>query len=118
MPVLIQILGIDVIQMIDLETLHTIEIEIIPTIGLETTQMIEIIDIKKLDHAIFLTADQTITDQNITTIKIDHAIINRTEIQDITTDKETNVNHHIRITHVIKIHNKITGVVHLNIEGR
>ena len=82
MPVLIQILGIDVIQMIDLETLHTIEIEIIPTIGLETTQMIEIIDIKKLDHAIFLTADQTITDQNITTIKIDHAIINRTEIQD------------------------------------
>ena len=100
--------------MIDLETLHTIEIEIIPTIGIETIQMIEIIDIKIIDHAIMLTTDQTIKDQNITTIKIAHAIIHGTEILVITIDKETTLNHHIGITHIIKI----TEVVHLNIKSK
>ena len=118
MPVPNQILEIDIIQMIDLETLHTIEIEIIPTIGIETIQIIEIIDIKIIDHAIILATDQTIKDQIIITIKIDHAKIHRTEIQAITTDKETTLNHHIGITHVIKIHNKIIEVVHLNNKGK
>ena len=118
MPVPIQLLEIEIIQMIDLETLHTIVIEIISTIGIETIQVIEIIDIKTIDHAIFLTTDQTITNQNIITIRIDHAIIHKTEIQVITIDKETTLNHHIGITHVIKIHNKIIEVVHLNIKGK
>ena len=42
--------------------------------------MIEIINIKILDHAIILATDQTIEDQNVKTIKIDHATIHRTEI--------------------------------------
>ena len=86
--------------------------------GIETIQIIEIIDIKIIDHTIILTTDQTIKDQNIIIIKIDHATINRTEIQVITTDKETTLNHHIGITHVIKIHKKIIEVVHLNIKGK
>ena len=72
-PVPIQYLEIDIIQTIGLETLHIIEIEIIQTIGIESIQMIEILDIKIIDHAIILTTDQTIIDQNITTIKKDHA---------------------------------------------
>ena len=104
--------------MIDLETPLIIEIEIIPTIAIETIQMIEIINIKNIDHAIILTTDQTIKDQNIIAIKIDHATIHRTEIQVITTDQETTLNHHIGRTHVIKIHNKIIEAVHLNIKGK
>ena len=104
--------------MIDPETLHIIEIEIIPTIGIENIQMIEIIDIKIIDHAIILITDQTIKEQIIITIKIDHEKNHRTEIQDITTGKETTLNHHIRITHVIKIQNKIIEVVHLDIKGK
>ena len=116
MPVSIQILEINFVQTTDLETFHTIEIEIIPTIGIETIQMIEIIDIKIIDHVIIITTDQTIKDQII--IKTDNATIRRTEIQIIITDKETILNHHIEITHVIRIHNKIIEVVHLNIRGK
>ena len=104
--------------MIDLETLHIKEIELIPTIGIETIQMIEIIITKIIDHAINLTTDQTIKNQNKITINKDHATIQRTEIQVITTDKETTLNHHIGKTQVIKIHNKIKEVVHLNIKGK
>ena len=104
--------------MIDLESLDILETDIIPTRGLETIQMIEIINIKIIDHAIILTTDQTIIDQNIITIKVEHATIHRTEIQVITTDKKTTLNHHIGITHVIKIHNKIIEVVHLNIKSK
>ena len=86
--------------------------------GKETIHMIEILDIKIIDHAIILTTNQTIIDQNITTIKIDQAIIHRTEIQVVTIDKETFLSHLIGVTHVIKIHNKIIGVVHLNIKGK
>ena len=117
-PVPIQILDTDNIQMIDLETLHMKEIENIPTIGIETIQMIEIINIKIIDHAIIPTTDQFIKDQNITSIKMDHATIHRTEIQVITADKETTLNRHIGITQVIKIHNKIIEVVHPNIKGK
>ena len=75
--------------------------------------MIEILDIKIINHVIILT-----TDQNITTIKIDYAIIHRIEIQVIIIDEETTLSHHIGITQAIKIHNKIIGVVHLNIKGQ
>ena len=101
MPDPIQNLEIEIIPIIDPETLHTIDIEIIPTIGIETLQTIETIDIKKIDHAIIL-----IIYQNIVILKIDHAIIHRKEVQAITTDKETTLNHHIGITHAIKIYNK------------
>ena len=117
-PVPIQILDTDNIQMIDLETLHIKEIEIIPTIGIETTQMIKIINIKIIDHAIILTTDQFIKDQNIMIIKIDHAKIHRTDYQVITADKETTLNRHIGITQVIKIHNKIIEVLHPNIKSK
>ena len=113
MPVPIQVLEIEIVQLIDLETLHTIDIEIFSTIGIETIQIIEILDIKIINHAIILT-----TDQIITIIKIDHAIIHRIEIRNRTIDKETTLSHHIGITHVIKNHNKIIGVVHLNIKGK
>ena len=108
----------EIIQIIDQETLHIIEMEIIPTTGIEFFQIIEILYIKIIDHAIILTIDQTIIDQIITIVKIDHAIIHRTEIEVITTDNETTLCHHTGITHVIKIHNKIIGVVHLNIKGK
>ena len=49
---------------------------------------------------------------------MDHAINHRTEGQAITTDKETTLNHHIAIKHVIKIHNKIIRVIHLNIKDK
>ena len=104
MPDPIQILGTEIVQTFDVETLHKTDIEIIPTIGIETIQTIKILDIKIIYHVIILT-----TDQNIIVIKIDHAIIQRTEIHAITTDKETTLNPHIGITHVIKIHNKIRG---------
>ena len=66
---------------------------------------------KKIDHAIILT-----TDQNIIILKINHATIHRTEIQAITIDKGMTLNHHIQITHVIKIHHKTIRVLHLNIK--
>ena len=119
MPVPIQIREIEIIQIIDLETLHIIEIEINPMIGIETIQLIEILDIKITDHAVILTTDQTITDQNRTIIKIYHAIIHAIEIQVITTDNDTTpLSHHIGKTHVIKIHKKIIEVVHLNIKDK
>ena len=117
-PVRIQILEIEIIQMIDLETLHIIEIENIPTIGIETIQMIEIIYIKILDHEIILTKDQTTKDQIIITMKINHATIHRTEFQVITTDKETTLNHDIGITNVIKFQKKIIEVVQLNFKSK
>ena len=109
----IQILEIEFIQIIDLETLLTIDIEIILTIGIRTIQTIETLDIKIFDHAIIQT-----TDQNILFIKIDHAIIHKTEAQAKTTDKKTTLNYHIGITHVIKIRNKRIGVTHLNMKDK
>ena len=110
MPVPIQILEIEPYEKISLEILHITETAINP---------IELLDIKTIDHMIFLRTDQTITDQNLTTIKIDHALIHEIEFQVITIDKETTLNHHIGITHVIRIHNNIfIGVVHLKIKGK
>ena len=111
MPVLV--LEKEIIKIIGLQTFHRIDIEIILTIGIETIQTIKTLDIKLIDHANILT-----TDQNTTIIKIAHAIIHRTEVQAITTDKKTTLNHHIGITHVIKVHNKIIGLVQLNIKGK
>ena len=93
MPVPIQTLQIEIIQIIDLETLHLIEIVSILIVGIISIQMNEVKDIKIIDHAIILTTDHVITDQNITTIKIDPAIIHRREIQVITIDKETTLSH-------------------------
>ena len=104
--------------MIDQETLHIIEIEIVPTIGIETIHLIEDINVARIDHAIFPIKDQTIEDQDIITIKIDHTTVHRTEVQVITTDKETNLNHHIGTTHVIQINNKIIKVVYINIKDK
>ena len=70
----------------------------------------ETLDIKIIDHAIIQT-----TDQSTIIIKTDHAIIHGTEAQAIRTDKETTLNHHKGVN-VIKIHNKIIGVIHLNIK--
>ena len=56
--------------MIDLETLRIIEKENIPTMRIEIIQMIKIINIKIEDHAIILTTDQTIKDQNLITINV------------------------------------------------
>ena len=50
--------------------------------------MIEILNIKELDHVIIQPTDQTITNQFIKTIKKDHAIIHRIEIQVLTIDKK------------------------------
>ena len=80
--------------------------------------MIEIKDIKTIDHVIFLTTDQFIKDQVIKTIEKDHAIIHKIGIQTITIDKETTLNHHIEITHVIKILNKNIEVKHQNIKDK
>ena len=113
MPVPNQILETEIIQTIDLETLHTIVKEIIPRRGIETIQTIGNLDIEIIDHVIILTIDLTIT-----IIKIDHATIHTIKIQVITTDKGATLNQHIGITHVIQIHNKIIGVVHLNIKGK
>ena len=103
--------------MIDLETLHITEIEISLTLETETIQMIGIRNTKIIDHVIILT-DQTIKDQAITTIKTNHAIIQKTEIQIITIDKETTLNHHIEITHVIQILSKNIEVIHQNIKDK
>ena len=65
MPVPIQFLEVEIIRIINLETLYITEIEIIPTTGIEIIQLIEILDIKKTDHAIILSTDQTFTDQKI-----------------------------------------------------
>ena len=113
MPARIQILEIKFIQKIDPETLHTIDIEIIPTIGIDTNQTIETLDIKIIDHAFILTADQ-----HKIIIKKDHATFHRTKVQAVTTDKGTTLNHHIGITHVSKIHNKTIGVVYLSIKDK
>ena len=75
--------------------------------------MIDIINIKITDHEIIQTTDQTIKDQIIMIITIDHATIHKTEIQIIKTDREIIPNHHIRIIHFIKIHNNTIKVVHL-----
>ena len=80
--------------------------------------MIEIQAIKIIDHVIILTTNHSITDQNITTIKIDHAIIHQTKNKVITKYRETTFSRHIGITHVIKLYIKIIGVVHLNIKGK
>ena len=82
-------------------------------IGIEIIQTNETLDVKIIDHAIIQT-----TEQNIILNKIDHAKIHRTEAQAITTHKETTLNHHTGITHVIKIHNKIIAVIHLNIKDK
>ena len=51
-------------------------------------------------------------------MKIDHTTIHKTESQFITTDRETTLNHHKGVTHVIIFQNNIKVVVHLNIKEK
>ena len=104
--------------MIDQETRHKIEIEISPIIGIEIVQMIESKDIKTIDHMNILKKDQIIKDQIITTIKTDHAITHKKEIQTLTIDKEDTHNHPIEITHVIQILNENIEVIHQNTKDK
>ena len=101
--------------MIDQETLHILEIEINPTIGMETIQMIEIKNIKTIDHVIVLTTDQIIKNQVKATIKTNNATIHKKEIQTITIDKENTLNHHIGITKILKTKIEAT---HQNIKDK
>ena len=78
-PVPTQALGTDSIQMIDQEIHLIIDTRIIPTVGVEATQIIEINDIKTIDHEIIQTTDQLIKDLTSTIIKIDHEITHRIE---------------------------------------
>ena len=78
----------------------------------------EFLPIKALINSNFLNFHVCCLTKIERTIKIDHAIIHRTEIQVKTTDKETTLNHHIGIKHVIKDHTKIIEVIHLNIKGK
>ena len=105
----LQILEIEIIQIIDLETPHTIGVEIILTIEKEAIQTIENLDINIIDQALFK--------QQIKILQLSKQI-HGTKAQAITTDKETTLNHHIGITHLIKIHNKNIGVIHSNIKDK
>ena len=61
-PVPIHTLGIDTIPKIDQEIHHTKNIEIIPIIVIEATQIIEINNIKTIDHEIIQITDQITKD--------------------------------------------------------
>ena len=100
-PLPIHTLGIDTFLMIDQEILRTIEI--IPTIGIEPTQIIEIKDIKTIDHEVTLATDRIIKDLITAIIKIDRTTTHKIEVRTITIDKETTLNHHRGKTHVIQI---------------
>ena len=74
----VQILVIDTIQTIDLETPHTFETP--QTIETEIIQIIETDSIKITDHETIQTIDQTTIDQTTITITIDHVKIPKTEV--------------------------------------
>ena len=116
-PVPIQILGIDTIQMIDQATHHTIDIEIIPTIGTEAIQIIAINNIT-IDHEVTQTKDQITKDPITTIIKIDHEIIHNIGIQIIKIDKETILNQLIGIRFVIQTLKTNIEVIHQNIRDK
>ena len=99
----IHTLGIDTIPKIYQETHRTSDIEIIPTIGTEATKIIEINDIKTIDHDIIQTTDQITKDLTTTIIRIDHEITHKLGTQIITIDKETTLSHLIGMIHVIPI---------------
>ena len=72
--------------MIYQEIHHTIDIKIIPTIGIEATQIIEISDIKTIDHEIIQTTGQITKDLTTTIIQIDHEITHKKGVQIMTND--------------------------------
>ena len=74
----VQILVIDTIQTIDLETPHTFETP--QTIETEIIQIIETDSIKIKDHETIQTIDQTTIDQTTITITINHVKIPKTEV--------------------------------------
>ena len=104
--------------MIDQEIHRTIDIEVIPTIETEATQIIEINEIKTINHEIIQTTDQITKDQTTTIIEIDHEITHKIGIQTITIDKETTLNHLIEIIHVIQILKTNIEPIHQNIKDK
>ena len=116
-PVSIHILEIE-IPMMDQEFHHTKDREIIPTIGIEATQIIEINDIKTIDHEIFQTTDQNIKDLTTTIIRVGHEITHKIGTQIITIDKEITLNHLIGIIHVIPILKTNIEAIHQNIKDK
>ena len=117
-PVSIHTLGIDTIPMIYQEAHRTMDIEIMPTIGIEATKIIEINDIKTIDHDIIQTTDQITKDLTTTIIRIDHEITHKLGTQIITIDKETTLNHLIGIIHVIPILKTNIEAIHQNIKDK
>ena len=101
--------------MIDHETHCTTEIETIHTLKIEVILIIEIRTIQTIDQGISHIKDQIITDQ-MTTIKTNHKIIHRIEIQVTIIDIEIIPSHHIEIITVIPILNIDTEVAHQNIK--
>ena len=117
-PVPIQTLGIDTIQMIDQGFHHPIDILIFPTIETEATLIIQVNDIKIIDHEIIRITDQITKDLTTIIIKIDHEITHKIEIQDIKIEKETTLNHLIGIIQVILILKTNIEVIYQNIKDK
>ena len=117
-PVPIHTLGIDTIPMIDQEIHRTIDIGNTPTMGIEATQIIEINDIKTIDHEIIQTTDQIPKDLTTIIIKINHEITHKIGIQIITIDTKTSLNHLIGIIHVIPILKTNIEAIHQNIKDK
>ena len=115
-PVPIQTLGIDTIQMIDPEISFPIDTGIISTIGIEVTQTVEISDTKTTDREIIQTTGQIIINLTTIIIKIDHEITRKLEIQIITINKEYIVNHLIGMITVTPILKTNIEVKHQNIK--
>ena len=114
-PIPNQIQEINTFPIINHETHHITEIETINIIEIEVIRTIEIRITRTIDQEITHITDQTITDQ-MTSIKTDHGIIHKNEIQVIIINIEIIPNHHIgKIT--IKIIPNIE-VVHQNIKDK
>ena len=113
-PVPIQILGID----IDHETHHTVETETIQTIGIEVIQIIEINGFKTIDHETIHTTDLIINEQITTTTIIDHEKILKIGIQTITINKKNILNLLIEIIIATPIPNTIIEATQRNIKDK
>ena len=89
------------------------DIEIIPTIGKKATQIIEINDIKTIDHENIQT-----TDRPTIIIKIDHELTHKIGFQNKTINKEITLSHLIGIIHVIPILKTNIEAIHQNIKDK
>ena len=104
--------------MIGQENHRTKDTEIIPTKGIEATQIIEINDIKTIDHGIIQTTDPITKDLTTTIIKIDHEITHKIGTQIIIIYRETTLNHLIGIKQVIPILKTNIEAIHQNLKDK